>query len=458
MNASKPDSPAPVRDTVVIGASAGGMQALRTIVSELPSVFPAAILIVLHIGNHQSALAAILRASGRLPVIEPRDGEAVRAGHIYVALPDRHMLLEYDRIRLSRGPRENHTRPAIDPLFRSAALTRGPRVVGALLTGRLDDGVVGLQAIKECGGLAVVQDPASAEEPSMPANALRSVVVDRVAPLGTLAANVVVTAVMMLWLLDHPAVEQSLLSPEQIDQLVAHDFEDYYSEYAASHFAAQVWVNNAWVAGLCLALGVLGVPVVYLLFQNIANLAIIGSIMIRHDHGAHFWGLILPHGLLELTAVFVAGGVGLRLFWSWVEPGSLTRAQSLAREGRTAGTVALGLVAVLFVSGVIEAFVTPSGLPTWARLAIGILSEAVFLSYVFVVGREAVRRGHTGDLDAALLEDRVTSEAERWVRFPRFTGDVGTSGPKFRPNCSGFPGEPGKPSTSAAPIRAARAP
>jgi len=188
MNASKPDSPAPVRDTVVIGASAGGMQALRTIVSELPSVFPAAILIVLHIGNHQSALAAILRASGRLPVIEPRDGEAVRAGHIYVALPDRHMLLEYDRIRLSRGPRENHTRPAIDPLFRSAALTRGPRVVGALLTGRLDDGVVGLQAIKECGGLAVVQDPASAEEPSMPANALRSVVVDRVAPLGTLAA------------------------------------------------------------------------------------------------------------------------------------------------------------------------------------------------------------------------------------------------------------------------------
>ena len=127
--------------------------------------------------------------------------------------------------------------------------------------------------------------------------------------------------------------------------------------------------------------------------------------------GEDFWGLILPHGLLELTAVFVAGGVGLRLFWSWIEPGQLSRSQSLAREGRTAGTVALGLVAVLFVSGAIEAFVTPSGLPTWARVGIGLLAEAVFLAYVFVVGRAAVRRGHTGDLDAALLEDRLATQA-----------------------------------------------
>src|SRR6478752_4877955 len=189
----------------------------------------------------------------------------------------------------------------------------------------------------------------------------------------TLVVNVVVTGVMIWWLLDHPLVEQSLLSPAEVRQLVEHDFDDYYSEYAASHFAAQVWVNNAWVTALCLALGVLGFPVIYLLYSNIANLAIIGSIMIRHGHAGHFWGLILPHGILELTAVFIAGGVGLRLFWSWVEPGELTRAQSLAREGRTAGTVALGLVAVLFVSGMIEAFVTPSGLPTWARIGIGVL-------------------------------------------------------------------------------------
>ena len=206
-------------------------------------------------------------------------------------------------------------------------------------------------------------------------------------------------------------VEQSLIGPEQVDQLVNEDFENYYSEYAASHFALQVWVNNAWVSALCLALGILGVPVIYLLFQNISNLAVIGSIMIRHDHGGHFFGLILPHGLLELTAVFVAAGTGLRLFWSWIEPGDLSRTQSIAREGRTAGTVALGLVAVLFVSGVIEAFVTPSSLPTEARVGIGILAELCFFAYVFGLGRAAYRRGHTGDVDAALLEDKVASAA-----------------------------------------------
>lgn len=229
--------------------------------------------------------------------------------------------------------------------------------------------------------------------------------------LGTLGVNVVVTFVMMWWLLRHPNVEQSLLSPRDIDQLVHHEFSGYYSQYAASHFAAEVWTNNIWVAALCLALGALGLPVIYLLFRNIANLAVIGSIMTRHGHAAEFWGLVLPHGMLELTAVFVAGGVGLKLFWSWVEPGDLTRAQSFAREGRTAGTVALGLVGVLAVSGLIEAFVTPSPLPTWARIAIGVLAEATFFAYVFVVGRRAVARGHTGDLDPLLLEDRVASQA-----------------------------------------------
>ena len=227
--------------------------------------------------------------------------------------------------------------------------------------------------------------------------------------LGTMAANVLVTAVMMWWLLDHPNVEQSLLSPQEVDQLVQHDFADYYSEYAASHFAAQVWVNNAWVTALCLGLGILGLPLVKVLFDNVANLAVIGSIMTRHGHAAEFWGLILPHGMLELTAVFVAGGVGLRLFWSWVEPGDLSRTQAIAREGRTAGMVALGLVMVLFVSGLIEAFVTPSGLPTWARIGIGILAETAFFAYVFVLGRAAYHRGETGDVDASLLEDRVAS-------------------------------------------------
>jgi uncharacterized membrane protein SpoIIM required for sporulation len=228
--------------------------------------------------------------------------------------------------------------------------------------------------------------------------------------LGCLAVNVAVTAVMILWLLDNPQVEQSLFSPAEVDQLVNNDIEGYYSEYAASHFAFQVWVNNAWVSALCLALGILGLPVVYLLFQNILNLAILGSLMHHHDRGGLFWGLILPHGLLELTAVFVAGGVGLKLFWSWIEPGSLTRTQSIAREGRTAGTVAMGLVVVLFVSGVIEGFVTPSGLPTEARVGIGILAELAFLAYVFVLGRQAAARGVTGDVDGRYLEDRAATQ------------------------------------------------
>ena len=229
--------------------------------------------------------------------------------------------------------------------------------------------------------------------------------------LGTMAANVAVVAVMMWWLLEHPRVEQSLLTPQQIDQLVNSDFEGYYHQAAASSFALQVWVNNAWVAALCLALGVLGLPIVYLLWANISNLAVIGSVMTRAGHTEQFWGLILPHGLLELTAVFVAAGVGLRLFWSWIEPGSRSRAQSLAHEGRTAVTVALGLVMVLFLSGLIEGFVTPSDLPTWSRVGIGLLAEATFLAYVFVLGRTAYQRGHTGDLDASLLEDTVATAA-----------------------------------------------
>ena len=227
--------------------------------------------------------------------------------------------------------------------------------------------------------------------------------------LTTLVANVAVATAIVWWLLDHPGVESSLISPAAADRLVSSEFEGYYSQYAASHFAAQVWTNNAWVAALCIALGVLGAPVVYLLYTNILNVAVIGALMIQHDRGALFFGLILPHGLLELTAVFVAAGVGLRLFWSWVEPGPRTRLQSLAHEGRSAAGVALGLVLVLFVSGVIEAFVTPSGLPTWARIGIGLLAEAAFLGYVFGPGRRASLAGHTGDTAADALEDQVAT-------------------------------------------------
>ena len=229
--------------------------------------------------------------------------------------------------------------------------------------------------------------------------------------LSAMLISYAVTAVMIWWLLRHPQVESSMLTPGEVRQLVDNDFAGYYQESAASHFAAQVWTNNAWVAALCVSLGILGLPVVYVLFQNIANLALIGSIMIRNDRGGLFFGLILPHGLLELTAVFVAAGVGLRLFWAWVAPGGRTRSQSLAREGRSAGGVVMGLAVVLLISGVIEGFVTPSPLPTWARVSIGVLAEVAFLAYVFGPGRRAVRAGWTGDVDASLLEDEAVTAA-----------------------------------------------
>ena len=216
----------------------------------------------------------------------------------------------------------------------------------------------------------------------------------------TALANLGVALVIGWWFLSHPQFESSLMSPSEIDQLVNTDFESYYSEFAASSFAARIWTNNAWIAAICIALGILGVPVVYVLFQNVLNLAAIGAIMVNHDRGGLFFGLILPHGLLELTAVFVAGASGLRLFWAWIEPGPRTRTQAVAEEGRSAVAVALGLVVVLAVSGVIEAFVTPSPLPTWARISIGIIVELAFLAYVFTVGRWACRRGVTGDVAA----------------------------------------------------------
>lgn len=214
----------------------------------------------------------------------------------------------------------------------------------------------------------------------------------------TAVANVAVGLVLGWWLYHHPVVENTLMTPQEVQLLVDVQFESYYSENAASSFSTLVWVNNAWVAARAIGMGVLGFPVVWVLWQNIANVAVIGSLMHRYDRADVFWGLLTPHGLLELMAVFVAAGVGLRLFWAWVAPGPRTRLANLAAEGRTAAGVALGLVVVLLVAGVIEGFVTPSPLPTWARVGIGVLALLAFLTYVLTLGRSAVRRGITGDV------------------------------------------------------------
>jgi len=176
------------RDIVCIGASAGGLEALRTIAAGLPSSLQAAVFVVLHIpADKPSYLPQILSHSGGMEAVAPDDGEPVLYGRIYVAPPDRHLLLEDRRITLSHGPKENRARPAIDVLFRSAALTYGPRVIGIELTGRLDDGTAGLWAIKHFGGIAVVQSPEQAPFPSMPMHSIRQVEVDYVVLVNEIA-------------------------------------------------------------------------------------------------------------------------------------------------------------------------------------------------------------------------------------------------------------------------------
>ncbi|WP_375487178.1 stage II sporulation protein M [uncultured Jatrophihabitans sp.] len=211
-------------------------------------------------------------------------------------------------------------------------------------------------------------------------------------------ASLGVSAAMWLWLRAHPERVRRVLPDSEVRKLVDKDFADYYSAHPAQSFAAHVWVNNAVVAALALFLGVTLVGTLYVLLQNTINVGLVGGIMIGSHRGELFFGLILPHGMLELTAVFVAAAIGLRTGWAWVAPGALPRAQSLAAAGRQAAVVSLGLVGVLLVSGVIEAFVTPSGLPTWARIGIGAVAEIAFVTYVVVFGRRGVRDAATGDL------------------------------------------------------------
>lgn len=172
------------RDIVLIGASAGGVHALSQLVGLFPRDLPAAVFVVIHLSPYSpSAMPTILSRSGPLPAVHPKDGDPILPGRIYVAPPDHHLLIEPDRVRLSRGPTENGHRPSVDVLFRTGAQVYGRRVQGVVLTGNLDDGTAGLATIKKKGGMALVQDPAEADYPSMPQNAIAAVDVDHVLPI-----------------------------------------------------------------------------------------------------------------------------------------------------------------------------------------------------------------------------------------------------------------------------------
>jgi two-component system, chemotaxis family, protein-glutamate methylesterase/glutaminase len=175
------------RKIVVIGASRGGIAALKRLLPALPADFPAPVLVVMHIGDHESKLPQLLSALCVLPVRHAADGELISPGAILMAPPDRHLLIDDKTIRLKQGPKENHARPAIDPLFRSAAIGFRKNTIGVLLTGDLDDGTIGALAIKSYGGQMIVQDPLEAEAPSMPGSALEYAEIDYCTPIDEIA-------------------------------------------------------------------------------------------------------------------------------------------------------------------------------------------------------------------------------------------------------------------------------
>ena len=221
-------------------------------------------------------------------------------------------------------------------------------------------------------------------------------------------------AALGIWLANSPAALDSAAPPAARQEYVEEDFEEYYSSEPSAQFASSVWTNNIQVGILAFAAGILlCIPTVLVLVQNGAFLGVAAGAFGAAEQLPRFWGLILPHGLLELTAVFVAGGAGLRLGWAFIDPGDRSRGEALTEEGRRAAAIVLGLVVVFMIAGLIEGFVTGSPLPTWLRVGIGVLAEVVFLTYVIVRGRAATARGLTG----ALGEDRTAGWARRGQPF-----------------------------------------
>lgn len=204
------------------------------------------------------------------------------------------------------------------------------------------------------------------------------------------------------WFTRSPAVQASVGTPDQLRTYAEQAFAAYYSNFPAPDFAAQVWTNNAWIAFQCVGGGITGVFPLWVLWSNAVGVGQAGGIMATYSDLGVFFGLILPHGLLELTAIFVAGGAGLKLFWAWVAPGRRTRLTALREEGLSLIVVAVGLVFVLGVSGLVEGFVTPSSLPTGVKIAIGVLALAAYWTYTLVLGGRAAR-----DEEISLDEDRA---------------------------------------------------
>lgn len=210
-------------------------------------------------------------------------------------------------------------------------------------------------------------------------------------------ACLVLAVVSGVWVATTPQGLAAVGPPSYREEYVQNAFASYYEPGAG--FAAVVWTNNAWIAAQCVAFGITGVWPVFVLVQNFVTVGAIGGMMAHYGELGMFLQLITPHGLLELTSILVAGAAGLKLFWTLVSPGPRPRGRAVAEEGRALFTVAVGLVATLALSGLVEGFVTGSSLVWWLKIVIGALALAVFWVYVLVLGRRAVAQGATGDLD-----------------------------------------------------------
>ncbi|MGC4894754.1 stage II sporulation protein M [Micromonospora sp. DT31] len=200
------------------------------------------------------------------------------------------------------------------------------------------------------------------------------------------------TFFLIWYVAGHPDTAAAFIGVEAARQLVDSGFAGYYTEFSAPTFAFRLWTHNAWLAAQCLAAGVLVVPVLWLLWQNALNIGVVGGVMVSYGRADVFFGMITPHGLLELTGIYVAAGVGLRTAWAWISPPAhLGRGRALAEAGRLAAVAAVGLVGLFAISALIEAFVTPAPLPVVLRVAAGAAAWLAFLAYALILGRRAVR-------------------------------------------------------------------
>jgi len=212
-------------------------------------------------------------------------------------------------------------------------------------------------------------------------------------------ASVVVALIYGFWAASDPHVLLATRGTESDMEQYAKDFVDYYSNYSGSSFTGFVWTNNAWIAAQAVFLGIFGVFTPVIVFSNAQTVGLTGAGMGHVGQLDVFFLHIAPHGQLELYSIFLAGATGMMIFWSWIAPGARTRAQALKEDGRALFTIVVGLAGALFVSGVIEGFVTRQPWPWPIKIGIGTVALAAFLFYQWGVGRRAARAGQTGDLE-----------------------------------------------------------